>query len=80
MYRDRLCEKIKNLLANWAFQLNFCNNDNRDGNGTQAEAASTTTDNVLISTEDVPDGGLTLTLKRKSLFSYSESSQPVSKK
>ena len=77
MYRDCLCEKIKNLVANWAFQLNICNNDNRDGNGTQAEAASTTTDNVLISTKDAPDGDLTLTPKRKSLFSYSESTQLV---
>ena len=68
------------MVANWAFQLNICNNDNQDGNGTQAEAASTTADNVLISTKDAPDGGLTLTPKRKSLFSYSESSQPVSKK
>ena len=68
------------MVANLAFQLNVCNNGNRDGNGTQGEAASTMTDNVLISTKDAPDGGLTLTPKRKSLFSYSESSQPVSKK
>ncbi|CAF3472907.1 unnamed protein product [Rotaria socialis] len=71
---DRLCEKIKNLVALWAFQLIGCNTDNQDGNATQAEATTSTVDNVLLCTKDICDGG-GLTPKRKSLFSYCEAPQ-----
>ncbi|CAF3566905.1 unnamed protein product [Rotaria socialis] len=73
-FRDRLCEKIKNLVALWAFQLIGCNTDNQDGNATQAEATTSTVDNVLLCTKDICDGG-GLTPKRKSLFSYCEAPQ-----
>ncbi|CAM2728341.1 unnamed protein product [Rotaria socialis] len=72
--KDRLCEKIKNLVALWAFQLIGCNTDNQDGNVTQAEATTSTVGNVLLCTKDICDGG-GLTPKRKSLFSYCEAPQ-----
>ncbi|CAF1396264.1 unnamed protein product [Rotaria magnacalcarata] len=77
--KDRLCEKIKNLVALWAFQLIGCNTDNQDGNVTQAEVTTSTVDNVLLCTKDICDGG-GLTPKRKSLFSYCEAPQTESKK
>ncbi|CAF5139532.1 unnamed protein product, partial [Rotaria magnacalcarata] len=77
--KDGLCEKIKNLVALWAFQLIGCNTDNQDGNVTQAEVTTLTVDNVLLCTKDICDGG-GLTPKRKSLFSYCEAPQTESKK
>ena len=66
LLRNRLCDKIKDLVALLAFLVNECNTYNQDISVTQAEAATTAIDNVSFCTKDIPDGGLIP--KRKRLF------------
>ena len=59
LFRDRLCDKIKDLVALWALQVNECNTYNQDISVTQAEVATTTIDNVSFCAKHISDHSLT---------------------